>query len=77
MKKIICKVEYDTESEEAEDIEYYVDFFTDTNADFGDMYIEMLFPTDEILSRCAVMKDSSARASVDMAKMWISVKAGV
>ena len=70
-------IEYDTESEEVEDIEYYVDFFTDTNDDFGDMYIQMLFPTDEILSRCAVMKDSSARASVDMAKMWISVKAGV
>ena len=69
-------IEYDTECEEAEDIEYYVEFFTDTDEDFGDMYIDMLFPSDEVLSRCAVMKDSSARACVDMAKMWISVKAG-
>jgi spermidine/putrescine transport system substrate-binding protein len=68
--------EYDTESEEAEDIEYYVEFFTDTDDDFGDMYIDMLFPSDEGLSRCAVMKDSSAKACVEMAKMWISVKAG-
>jgi spermidine/putrescine transport system substrate-binding protein len=68
--------EYDTESEEAEDIEYYVEFFTDTDDDFGDMYIDMLFPSDEVLSRCAVMKDSSAKACVEMAKMWISVKAG-
>ncbi len=68
--------EYDTESEEAEDIEYYVEFFDGTDEDFGDMYIDMLFPPDEVLSRCAVMKDSSAKACVEMAKMWISVKAG-
>ncbi|MBE5732074.1 MAG: extracellular solute-binding protein [Clostridiales bacterium] len=68
--------EYDTESEEAEDIEYYVDYFSGTDEDFGDMYIDMLFPSDEVLARCAVMKDSPAKACVEMAKMWISVKAG-
>ena len=68
--------EYDTKSEDAEDIEYYIDYFDGTDEDFGDMYIDMLFPSEEVLSRCAVMKDSSAKACVDMAKMWISVKAG-
>lgn len=68
--------EYDSEREDVEDIQYYVDYFADTDDDFGDMYIDMLFPSDEVLARCAVMKDSPAKACVDMAKMWISVKAG-
>ncbi len=59
-----------------EDVEYYQEFFSASDFDdFGEMFIEMLFPTEEILSRCAVMKDSDKEACIEMAKMWIRVKA--
>ena len=58
-----------------EDVEWYVEFFADASGDdFGEMYIDLLFPTDEVLSRCAVMKDSPKQACIEMAKMWIRVK---
>ena len=65
--------EYDEEL--AEDIEYYLDFFEGAESDFGEMFIDMLFPSDEVLSRCAVMKDLSKDACIEMAKMWIRIKA--
>ena len=66
--------EYDEEI--AEDVAYYVDFFSGaTGEDFGDMFIDMLFPSDEVLARCAVMKDSDKDACIEMAKMWIRTKA--
>ncbi len=59
-----------------EDVEYYFDFFSEAEGDdFGEMYISMLFPSDEILSRCAVMRDYDKRSCVETAKMWIRVKA--
>lgn len=64
--------EYD---ESDEDIAYYIEFFTDTEDDFGDMFISMLFPSDEILSRCAVMIDTTEEASRAMTQMWTRVKA--
>ncbi|MBQ8882403.1 MAG: hypothetical protein IJY70_03325 [Clostridia bacterium] len=48
--------------------------YSASGEDFGDMYIDLLFPTDEVLARCAVMKDSPKQACIDMAKMWIRVK---
>ncbi len=65
--------EYDEEL--AEDVEYYLEFFEGADSDFGEMFIDMLFPSDEVLSRCAVMKDLSKDACIEMAKMWIRIKA--
>lgn len=73
---IVCGIDREVSDDIAEDVEYYVDFFSDAKTDdFGEMFIEMLFPTKEVLSRCAVMKDSDKNACIEMAKMWISVKA--
>lgn len=59
-----------------EDISYYIDFFSEAEGDdFGDMFIEMLFPSDETLARCAVMRDSDKDSCIEMAKMWIRTKA--
>lgn len=60
----------------AEDVAYYVDFFSEAEGDdFGEMFIDMLFPPDDVLARCAVMKDSDKDACIEMAKMWIRTKA--
>jgi hypothetical protein len=73
---IVCGIEREVSEDIAEDVEYYVEFFSDAKTDdFGEMFIEMLFPTKEVLSRCAVMKDSDKNACIEMAKMWIRVKA--
>lgn len=61
---------------EDEDVDYYVEFFSEASDEkFADMYIEMLFPPEEVLNRCAVMTDSDKDANINMAKMWIRVKA--
>lgn len=61
-----------------EDVSYYFDFFSEAEGeDFGEMYIDMLFPSEEILKRCAVMRDYDKSACVETAKMWIRVKASV
>jgi spermidine/putrescine-binding protein len=74
--KLVKGEEVEVSEDIAEDVEYYQEFFSTSNfSDFGDMFIEMLFPTEEILSRCAVMKDSDKDACIEMAKMWIRVKA--
>lgn len=69
-------VDIETVDEELYDyVEYYADImYSASGEDFGDMYIDLLFPTDEVLARCAVMKDSPKQACIDMAKMWIRVK---
>ncbi len=68
--------EGDYDEEIAEDVEYYIDFFADAEGeDFGEMFIDLLFPSDEVLARCAVMKDSDKDACIEMAKMWIRTKA--
>lgn len=68
--------EIEVDEEIAEDIEYYLEMFeTAEGDDFGDMFIEMLFPSDEVLARCAVMRDSDKDACIEMAKMWIRTKA--
>ena len=73
---IVCDVEREVPDDVAEDVEYYVEFFGSAKTDdFGEMFIDMLFPSEEVLSRCAVMKDSDKNACIEMAKMWISVKA--
>ncbi len=60
----------------AEDVAYYAEFFSGASGeDFGEMFIELLFPSEEVLSRCAVMKDSDKDACIEMAKMWIRTKA--
>ncbi len=61
---------------EDEDVDYYVEFFSEATDDrFAQMYIDMLFPPEEVLNRCAVMTDSDKDANINMAKMWIRVKA--
>ncbi len=66
----------EVDDEIAEDVEYYVDFFSSAERDdFGDMFIDLLFPSDEVLARCAVMRDSDKDACIEMAKMWIRTKA--
>lgn len=57
------------EQELAEDEE----FFADTRDGFKEMYMEMMFPSDEVLSRCAIMKDFG-EFNLKLDDMWIQVK---
>lgn len=41
---------------------------------FKQMYIDMMFPSDEILARCAVMRDFGKKWSTELDSMWIDVK---
>lgn len=41
---------------------------------FKDMYLEMTFPSEETLARCAVMRDFGKRWSTELDSMWIDVK---
>ena len=41
---------------------------------FKQMYIDMLFPPDEVLARCGVMRDFGRKRSTDLDSMWIDVK---
>ncbi|MBQ7224735.1 MAG: extracellular solute-binding protein [Clostridia bacterium] len=73
---VVCGLEPEYDEEIAEDVEYYVEFFEGAEGkDFGEMFIDMLFPSQSVLDRCAVMKDSDKDASIEMAKMWIRIKA--
>lgn len=60
----------EAKSELEEDDEFFADFYPE----FKDMYIDTLFPTKEVLSRCGVMRDCGLKKSVDLASMWIDVK---
>lgn len=67
--------DYGEENEDYEEVIYYYEMFTEAEGeDFGEMYIDMLFPPQDVLSRCAVMKDSDKDACIEMAVMWIRVK---
>lgn len=50
------------------------EFFADKYDGFKDMYIEMLFPSAETLSRCGVMRDFGVKWSTELDSMWIDVK---
>ena len=41
---------------------------------FKQMYIDMLFPPDEVLARCGVMRDFGKKWSTELDSMWIDVK---
>jgi len=53
-----------------EDDEFFADFYDG----FKEMYIDMMFPTAEILSRCAVMRDFGTEMNTKLDSMWIDVK---
>ena len=61
---------YEEEQENRDDEE---SFFYGTADDFYDMYIDMMFPSPETLSRCAIMKDFG-RFNFELDGMWIDVK---
>lgn len=42
---------------------------------FYNMYMEMMFPSADTLSRCAIMKDFGVTKAADLAEMWENVKA--
>ncbi len=74
--RIVQGEEIEVDEDIAEEVEYYAEFFSAAaNDDFGEMFIDMLFPPDDVLARCAVMMDSDKDACIEMAKMWIRVKA--
>lgn len=61
---------YEEEQENRADEE---SFFYDTGDDFYDMYMNMMFPTSDILDRCAIMKDFG-KFNFELDGMWIDVK---
>ena len=53
------------------------DFFIDFSKapeGFEDMYIDMMFPSDETLERCAIMRDFGDKTA-DLKEMWANAKA--
>ncbi|MDE7107545.1 MAG: extracellular solute-binding protein, partial [Clostridiales bacterium] len=49
-------------------------FFEDKEEWFKDMYIDMLFPSEDVLARCGVMRDFGKKWSTELDSMWIDVK---
>ncbi|MDE5563463.1 MAG: extracellular solute-binding protein [Clostridiales bacterium] len=49
-------------------------FFEDKEEWFKDMYIDMLFPSEEVLARCGVMRDFGKKWGTELDSMWIDVK---
>ncbi|MDE7406155.1 MAG: extracellular solute-binding protein [Clostridiales bacterium] len=49
-------------------------FFEDKEDWFKDMYIDMLFPSEQVLARCGVMRDFGKKWSTELDSMWIDVK---
>ena len=49
-------------------------FFEDKEDWFKDMYLEMMFPSEEVLARCGVMRDFGKKWSTELDSMWIDVK---
>lgn len=41
---------------------------------FKDMYIDMMFPPEDVLARCGVMRDFGKKWSTELDSMWIDVK---
>lgn len=50
------------------------EFFEDKYDGFKQMYIDMVFPTEEVLSRCGIMRDFGVKWSTELDSMWIDVK---
>ena len=59
--------EYKAMLEEDED-----GFFEGTYEGFREMYMEMMFPSDETLKRCAIMKDYG-EYNQKLDEMWMDV----
>ena len=49
-------------------------FFEDKEPWFKDMYIDMMFPSEQVLARCGVMRDFGKKWSTELDSMWIDVK---
>lgn len=49
-------------------------FFDGTFDGFKQMYIDMIFPPEEVLARCSVMRDFGAKMNTALDSMWIDVK---
>lgn len=49
-------------------------FFEDKEDWFKDMYIDMLFPPEDVIARCGVMRDFGKKWSTELDSMWIDVK---
>lgn len=49
-------------------------FFDDKEDWFKDMYLEMMFPPEDVLARCGVMRDFGKKWSTELDSMWIDVK---
>ena len=49
-------------------------FFDDKEDWFKDMYIDMMFPSKDVLRRCGVMRDFGKKWSTELDSMWIDVK---
>ncbi|MCH5155102.1 MAG: extracellular solute-binding protein [Clostridiales bacterium] len=49
-------------------------FFDDKEDWFKDMYLEMMFPSQDVLARCGVMRDFGKKWSTELDSMWIDVK---
>ncbi|MCH5153678.1 MAG: extracellular solute-binding protein [Clostridiales bacterium] len=49
-------------------------FFEDKEDWFKDMYLDMMFPSEDVLARCGVMRDFGKKWSTELDSMWIDVK---
>ena len=56
-----------------EDIDY-ADMMYNREEWFKLMYIDMMFPPDDVLARCEVMRDFGKQRGTDLDSMWIDVK---
>lgn len=50
------------------------EFFEGYYDGFKQMYIDMMFPSETVLARCAVMRDFGVRMGTALDSMWIDVK---
>lgn len=53
-----------------EDEEFFDGFYDG----FKQMYIDMMFPSETVLARCAVMRDFGVKMGTALDSMWIDVK---
>lgn len=60
--------------EAKQELEEDDEYFEGTYDGYKQMYIEMVFPSEETLSRCAVMRDFGEKWSTELDSMWIDVK---
>lgn len=56
------------------DLEEDDEFFADYYDGFKEMYIDMMFPSADVLARCEVMRDFGIKRNTDLDSMWIDVK---